>query len=120
MVFPERGERPTSGARGAAGSRPAAAAFASVTGRASVHRDRAKIHELWTEHAKVYFPKGKDDPEIVLIKVSAEEGEYWDNDGLEGIKYLFEAVKAYVTGTKRPENDDKEQHGSVSLNRAAQ
>jgi general stress protein 26 len=95
------------------------AAFASVTGRASIHRDRAKIHELWTEHAKVYFPKGKDDPEIVLIKVSAEEGEYWDNEGLEGIKYLFEAVKAYVTGTKKPD-DDKEQHGSVNLNRAAQ
>jgi general stress protein 26 len=96
------------------------AAFASVTGRASVHRDRAKIHELWTEHAKVYFPKGKDDPDIVLIKVSAEEGEYWDQDGLEGIKYLFEAGNAYVPGTKRPEAADPEQHGSVNLNRAVQ
>lgn len=89
-------------------------AFVSVEGRAAVTQDRAKISELWTEHAKVYFPQGKDDPNIALIRLVAESGEYWDNEGLQGIKYVFEALKAYVGGT-RPDENDKEQHASVHL-----
>ena len=27
---------------------------------------------------KAWFPKGEDDPEIALIRVTAEKAEYWD------------------------------------------
>lgn len=87
--------------------------FVSVSGRARVVRDRSKIDELWSEHAKVYFPKGKDDPDLALIRVAVDEAEYWDSAGVQGIKYLFEAVKAYVTGTTPEVGAD--QHGSVKL-----
>jgi general stress protein 26 len=87
--------------------------FLSLSGRASISRDRAKIEELWTEHCKVYFPKGKNDPDIAIIKVSASEGEYWDNAGINRVKFLFETVKAYVKGT--PPEIDTTQHGTVSL-----
>lgn len=92
-------------------------AFVSICGVASLHRDRAKVQELWKEHARVYFPKGKDDPDIALIKVTGQEAEYWDNQGAQGIKYLFEAAKAYLTGT-RPE-EDTGRHGSVPLTGAS-
>jgi general stress protein 26 len=36
---------------------------------------------------RAYFPNGKDDPELVLLQVQAEEGEYWDNQGAQGLKY---------------------------------
>jgi general stress protein 26 len=91
-------------------------AFATVEGRAAVTQDQAKIDELWTEHAKVYFPQGKEDPNITLIRLVAEEGEYWDNEGFQGIKYIFEAVKAYMSRT-RPE-EHREQHAEVHLNEA--
>jgi general stress protein 26 len=88
-------------------------AFLSLSGRAAISRDRAKIDELWTEECKVYFPKGKDDPNIALIKVSPSEGEYWDNEGLNGLKFLLESVKAYITGTTP--NVDHDQHGAVQM-----
>jgi general stress protein 26 len=52
--------------------------FVSVSGRAVVIEDARKVDELWNEAWKVYFPGGKDDPSLVLLKVHGETGEYWD------------------------------------------
>ena len=87
--------------------------FASLSGRASVVQDRALIDRLWKEAWKVWFPKGKTDPTISLLKFSAEDGEYWDNAGAQGLKYAFEAAKAYVKG-EQPKSDQK-QHAKVEL-----
>lgn len=91
-------------------------ATVSLMGHATVSRDKAKIDELWNVHAQAFFPKGKDDPEILLVKVIGHEAEYWDTEGLQGIKYMFEVAKALVTGNKPEMKDDKDQHGQVQLN----
>ncbi|MBV8858868.1 MAG: pyridoxamine 5'-phosphate oxidase family protein [Acidobacteria bacterium] len=52
--------------------------YASVSGRAEVVRDRAKIEELWQPQLKAWFPEGKETPDIALLKVTAERAEYWD------------------------------------------
>ena len=52
--------------------------YASLSGRAEVVRDRAKIEELWQPHLKAWFPEGADTPDIALLKVTAERAEYWD------------------------------------------
>ena len=88
-------------------------AFLSLTGRASLLGDREKIAELWQEPFRVWFPGGKDDPNIELIVVRPESGEFWDSTGLNRCRYLWEATKAYVTGTT-PEDDDR-QHAKVKL-----
>jgi general stress protein 26 len=87
--------------------------FAAVYGRATVVRDRALLDRLWKEPWKVWFPQGKDDPSVALLKFDAERGEYWDNSGAEGLKYVFSAAKAYVSG-ETPKTDEK-QHGRVRL-----
>ena len=89
-------------------------AYLSLSGHADLVHDRAKVAEVWREPFKVWFPGGQDDPEIVLVAVQPEEGEYWDNEGSNKIKYLFETVKAYATGTK-PEIKEGEQHGRVQM-----
>lgn len=87
--------------------------YASVSGHATLVRDQALIDSLWSEAWKVWFPKGKTDPAILLIKFDAEDGEYWDNAGKEGLKYAFEAAKAYAKGeTLKP---DENQHARVNL-----
>jgi general stress protein 26 len=86
----------------------------SLSGIAKLSRDRAKIDEFWKEVYKVWFPKGKEDPELTLVAVEPSEGEYWDDEGFKRIKYLFEAAKAYATGTK-PEIDEGEEHAKVRL-----
>ncbi len=87
--------------------------FASVSGHATVVRDQALVDRLWSEAWKVWFPKGKTDPGISLIKFNAQAGEYWNNAGAQGLKYVFQAAKAYVKG-ETPQPDDK-QHGKVDL-----
>lgn len=88
--------------------------FLSISGYAAISRDRQKLDELWSEPLKVYFPKGKEDPDLVLIRVTPAEGEYWDNQGIQGLKFLLEAAKAYVTGTTL--HVDSAQHATVTMN----
>jgi general stress protein 26 len=89
-------------------------AFLSLTGRASLIGDREKIAHLWKEPFRVWFPKGKDDPDIELIAVRPERGEFWDSTGAKRFKYLWEAAKAYMSGTT-PDPDEGGMHGKVRL-----
>ncbi|MBC8118428.1 MAG: pyridoxamine 5'-phosphate oxidase family protein [Burkholderiaceae bacterium] len=87
--------------------------FASVSGQAEVVRDRALIDRLYKEDWKIWFPEGKADPSIALIKFTAEDGEYWDNAGAQGLKFAYRAAKAYLKG-ETPKEDEK-QHAKVDL-----
>lgn len=60
-------------------SKPEDQRYISVSGTARMMRDRAKIKELWSPALKAWFPKGVDDPDIALLKVSVERAEYWDS-----------------------------------------
>lgn len=74
----------------------------SLSGRAELVNDRRKLEEAWSESFKVWFPGGKDDPDIRLIFVRGDEAEYWDTHGSKGVRYIFSAVKSYAAG-ERPE-----------------
>lgn len=86
----------------------------TISGRASLSHDRATIQSLWKPTFKPWFPGGENDPNIVLIHVLGEHGEFWDSQGLNGIRYAFQAVKAAMTGTQ-PRVEEGEQHGEVDL-----
>ena len=88
--------------------------YASLSGEATIVRDRALIDRLYKEDWKIWFPQGRTDPSIALLRLNAQHGEYWDNAGAEGLKYVFEAAKAYVKG-ERPKEDDEQQHAKVTL-----
>jgi general stress protein 26 len=89
--------------------------FATVLGSVEIVRDARKLEEIWKETYKVWFD-GKDDPEIVLLRFSPEQGEYWDNSGKRGVKYAFRAVAAYIQGEKiDPSRDEPDTHAKVRL-----
>jgi general stress protein 26 len=71
--------------------------YVSVTGVAHLVRDRKKIDELWRPQFRMWFPEGKDDPEVALLKVSLEKGEYWDSSS-STIGYALSFISALVTG----------------------
>jgi general stress protein 26 len=73
--------------------------FVSLRGRATIDRDRSRIHRLWKEDWRIWYPGGKDDPQIALITVDPEAAEYWDNAGIKGAKFLYRAAKAYLQRT---------------------
>ncbi len=60
-------------------SDPHANTYVSITGTATLVDDRALIEEKWTPYLEAWFPKGKADPNIVLIKVDPSRGEFWDS-----------------------------------------
>lgn len=88
--------------------------YVSLTGTAELIPDRAKARALWKESYQTWFPRGIDDPNLLLIFVRPEAAEYWDTQGFKGIRYVFEAAKAYATGTT-PHIEEGEQHGKVML-----
>lgn len=81
--------------------------YASLSGTATVDRNRARIHALWKEDWKIWFPDGPDDPNLCLLDVEVTAGEYWDNSGARGIRYMVNAAKAYVRG-ESPETSERE------------
>ena len=68
--------------------------YLSLSGRAEVVRDRQLIEDAWSPAMKPWFPDGKDDPSLVLIKVDLDAGEYWDQSGTNMIRFLYQAGKA--------------------------
>ncbi len=55
--------------------------YVSVVGKASLVRDRERIDELWTSRVEPYFPQGRDDPTLRLLKVEVQSAEYWQQPG---------------------------------------
>ncbi len=84
--------------------------YVSVSGDANLVRDRADIDAHWTEMLKTWFPKGKDDPDIALLKVTVKQAEYWDAPS-SAMLHAYGYVKATLTG-KSPEPGG---HGTVNL-----
>jgi general stress protein 26 len=72
------------------------ARYVVLDGKVEATRDRAKIQEMWKETYRVWYD-GKSDPDIVLLRFTPSEAEYWDSSGIEGLKYVFRAAQAYLT-----------------------
>ena len=70
--------------------------FLSVSGPAQVGRDRARAAELWSPVFAVWS-SGPDDPNLAVLRVAAEQVEYWDSP-FTPIGRLVGFVKALATG----------------------
>lgn len=53
--------------------------FLTISGQATITKDKKIIEELWEPLLKTWFTEGKDDPRISAIKFMPKEGYYWDN-----------------------------------------
>jgi general stress protein 26 len=80
--------------------------YLSIAGTASIVTDEAKIDELWGPSAEAWFEKGREDPRIALVKVSADSAEYWVNNDPK-IVTLFKVAKA-TTQKKSPDVGENE------------
>jgi general stress protein 26 len=89
--------------------------YLSVSGRAELHDDRARIQKLWKESFDVWFEGGKNDPNILLIKLVPSEAEYWDNAGGKGVRFALKYAAAYVKGETLKGPGDVQSHAKVQL-----
>jgi len=69
--------------------------FLQLNGTATILFDKDKIKELWEPTVKTWFTEGVDDPRISVIKVTPNEGYYWDTkhgNFVAGIKIMVGAA----------------------------
>lgn len=85
--------------------------YLSVTGRAAVVDDRSMAKELWNPFLRAWFT-GPDDPSLRLVRVDAEEAEYWESKGGK-IASMIMVLKAAITGDQDREMNNE--HARVKL-----
>ena len=72
-------------------------AWVSISGKATIVRDRAKIDQYWNAGVKPWFPQGKEDPSLALIRVDVDSAEYWDSASSTLVQVVG-YIKATLTG----------------------
>jgi general stress protein 26 len=70
--------------------------YASLAGTAHIIDDIDKKRELWHEALRLWLHEGPESPEIVLICVEADSGQYWEGDQGGGIAKLVSVAKLFV------------------------
>jgi general stress protein 26 len=82
--------------------------YLTISGKASISNDRAKISELWSPFAKAWWDS-EHDPRIRLLTVYPAEAEIWEGPG----KLVAGAIMLAAAATgKRPAVGD---HGAVRM-----
>lgn len=71
--------------------------FLTLSGQATLSRDKAKIKELWQPILKDWFTGGIDDPRVTVISVRPSDGYYWDLKHGMAVAFVKKIVGA-VTG----------------------
>ena len=76
--------------------------FACLSGTVRVDNDSGMIDKLWSRPAEAWFPGGKDDPNLALLRFDIDDAELWEADmSLSGkLKMLFGGkIKASEEGS---------------------
>lgn len=65
--------------------------FACLSGNVTIDNDPAMIDKLWSKPVEAWFPGGKSDPNLALLRFDIDEAELWESDiSLTGkLKMLF-------------------------------
>ena len=65
--------------------------FACLSGNGRIDNDPALIEKLWNKQVEAWFPGGKSDPNLALLRVDIDSAELWETDmSLSGrVKMLF-------------------------------
>lgn len=82
--------------------------FVSVSGKASIVKDKERMQELWSPIMKAWYPNGLETPGISLIKVKIESAAYWDTSASTMVE-IFKIAKAIATGKEYQDGE----HGKV-------
>lgn len=66
---------------------------ACIDGRISLAHDRERIDRYWNAHVAAWYPDGKDDPALTMLRLDLTEAAVWITEG-GLLKYAFEVAKA--------------------------
>jgi general stress protein 26 len=82
--------------------------FASIQGELVPDNDRAMIDRLWNRFVAAWYPGGKDDPKLQLIRFEPNQAQIWLNE-----HSLFAGVKLLLG--RDPKRDYADKTADVNL-----
>lgn len=71
--------------------------FLSINGVTEISSDKARIEKYWNKFVEVWFEKGKEDPNIRVLKVKVADAHYWDNKTNKLVTF-FKLATSALTG----------------------
>lgn len=65
--------------------------FARISGNLAVETSRERLEKQWSSVAEAWFPAGKDDPELLMLRYDLGQAEIWNSDlgFIDNIKMLL-------------------------------
>lgn len=99
-------------------SRPDRQSYVSLSGEASLSRDKVKMENLWNPALMAWFPKGLDEPDIALLQIEVSKAEYWDAPN-NVIAHAVGFVKTAVLGQKPQSGEDKQLDFEAGVSKSA-
>lgn len=72
------------------------ALYAAIEGTLAVSDSAEKLDEVWSAMAKIWFEEGKQDPDLLLIRLAPTTAEVWLGPE-SGIKFLWGVLKSKIT-----------------------
>ncbi|MFC3076544.1 pyridoxamine 5'-phosphate oxidase family protein [Phenylobacterium terrae] len=71
--------------------------WASIGGRLTQQHDRERMDRFWNPVVAAWYPEGKDDPRLTLLRLDAEDAQVWVSDAGPA-KFAWEIAKANARG----------------------
>jgi Uncharacterized stress protein (general stress protein 26) len=87
--------------------------YLSVAGTAELVDEQALIDAYWNDAMKAFFPGGRTDPDLALIKVTVHTVEYWD-----GPSTLLGKAIAFVISRVRKDDSAMGDSGQLRMGAA--
>lgn len=81
--------------------------YVSVRGRARMDRNEETIDELWSPVQKIFFPDGKNDPNLMVLRVRVRDASYWEAAG-NFVTRAFDFARAMID--EKPADLGKQGH----------
>lgn len=72
--------------------------IACVAGSVTEDHDPERIRKFWNPVVAAWYPEGKDDPMLTLLRFDAEDAQLWVSHG-NPVRFGWEITKANLTRT---------------------
>lgn len=79
-----------------------------LRGTGALVDDIVKVKDLWSPLAGAWFPGGPEDPNLGLLQVKVDRGDYWDVEASKLVQF-FSMAKAAITKTPPAETGTHKQ-----------
>jgi len=73
--------------------------FASIVGQLTLTRDTDRIRRFWNPVVAAWYPEGRDDPKLTLLRFDPSHAQVWVSSAGPA-KFAWEIAKANATRTE--------------------